>query len=108
VGFSIARLAPHTTPTLVDFVLSCRVAQQRVEHAFLKWLAGQLRDRGHTRLAMTLSKTDRNAPLRQVFADLEFEILGDTPHTLELALDLTRPLGDRDLARIDAADAVAF
>jgi FkbH-like protein len=106
VGFSSLDLASNP-PALVDFVLSCRVAQQRVEHGFLKWLSERLRERGVITLATTLVKTARNGPLRAVFSDLPFEVVDETEDRLRLRLDLSRDLGVRDLARIVAEPGAA-
>lgn len=101
VGFVSVRLAP-APPALVDFVLSCRVAQQRVEHAFLIWLSSQLRTRGADSLRVHLRKTARNGPLQQVFADLPFTVVAETAEQIDMTLDLSHPLPPQDLARVSA------
>jgi FkbH-like protein len=63
-------------PVLHDLVLSCRVAQKRVEHAFIGWLAGRERARGSLMLAAKVVKTERNQPIRQVLDDLRFSTAG--------------------------------
>ncbi|MGE5505648.1 MAG: HAD-IIIC family phosphatase [Actinomycetota bacterium] len=50
--------------TVESLVMSCRVLQRRVEHAFLAWLAA----RGPVRLRY--QPTERNEPLRRFLADL--------------------------------------
>jgi FkbH-like protein len=60
-------------PRMTNFVLSCRIAQKRVEHAFLRWLASRERARGCDRLEAELVVTSRNGPLVAVFDDLRFE-----------------------------------
>ncbi len=75
VGFaSIDENAPN--PALRDLVLSCRVAQKRVEHAFIEWLAGRERARGSRALVAEIVKTERNHPIVQVFADLMLPAAG--------------------------------
>ena len=59
-------------PTVRDMVLSCRVAQKRVEHTFLQWLANHEAERGMKMLQAELIRTERNRPLLQVFEDLQF------------------------------------
>jgi len=103
VGFGSLNLA---APALEDFVLSCRVAQQRVEHAFLDWVADALHRRGAPVLHASLVKTARNGPLRQVFSDLHFDVTGDGDR-VEMTLDLSRPRNVTPLATI-TADASAF
>jgi len=63
------------SPIVRDLVLSCRVAQKRVEHTFMGWLATREVARGKNVLLAQLVKTDRNGPIRQVFEDLRFEIV---------------------------------
>ena len=50
-----------------SFVLSCRVFQRRVEHAFLSWLAQRAAPR-----AFRLVETPRNEPARRFFDDPSF------------------------------------
>lgn len=64
-------------PTLCDLVLSCRVAQKRVEHTFVEWLGRRELDRGITTLAARLFRTPRNQPIRQVFDDLRFHMANE-------------------------------
>lgn len=59
-------------PVLNDFVLSCRVAQKRVEHTFLQWLAVREATRGKHVVCAEVVRTDRNQPLLKVFDDLAF------------------------------------
>lgn len=71
VGFaSVDETQP--TPVMTDFVLSCRVAQKKVEHTFLQWLAVREFARGKNMLCAQLVRTDRNKPLLKVFDDLRF------------------------------------
>jgi len=83
-------------PTLHDLVISCRVAQKRVEHAFVEWLAVRERARGTGALLAAVVRTDRNAPIRQVFTDLRFRPLieKDVTSVMELSLDRSISLGD--------------
>jgi FkbH-like protein len=82
-------------PVLRDLVLSCRVAQKRVEHAFVQWLAHREASKGKLVLRAELVRTDRNAPLLQVFDDLSFAPAADTRggDVLELAVELATPPG---------------
>jgi predicted enzyme involved in methoxymalonyl-ACP biosynthesis len=94
VGFaSIDENAPN--PTLRDLVLSCRVAQKRVEHAFIGWLAGRERARGSRALVAQIVKTERNHPIVQVFTDLRFRPLGQRRGItlMDLPLDASLPSG---------------
>ncbi len=95
------------TPTLVDFVLSCRVAQKMVEATFLKWYAARQQDHGYPRLLARLTVTPRNAPLREVLQQTGFNVL-EAEHDqqlLELSFDsgVTVP----DVMQIDSGISCA-
>jgi len=79
-----------------DFVISCRVAQKRVEHAFFWWLAERERRRGGDILGAELVLTERNGPLVKVFEDLPFKRLAEQGAgvTLEMALGSPIPMQD--------------
>ena len=51
--------------TVESLVMSCRVLERKVEHAFLAWLAGRLK----TALRLRYAPTDRNEPLRKFLAE---------------------------------------
>ena len=88
VGFA-AFEATDTGPHLVDFVLSCRVAQKMVEATFLKWYAARQQHGGHQQLRARLRVTSRNAPLREVMEQLGFACLisEDDRQLLELRFE---------------------
>ncbi len=106
VGFATVRLSGDV-PELVDFVLSCRVAQKKVEHAWFGWLRGVLRDRGHDRLQATFVPTERNGVLWSVLEDVGFAELNrtDSGRMLELALAARPPASS--VVTVRAADPPA-
>ncbi len=55
-----------------SLVMSCRVFQRRVEHAFFAWLAGQDSPPG----ALDFAETERNEPTRQFLKDAAFQGTG--------------------------------
>ena len=61
-------------PKLVDFVISCRVAQKQIEHGFIHWLAKLEKRRGFNALQAEFIKTKRNNPIIQVFRQMPFEV----------------------------------
>jgi len=83
-------------PVVKDFVLSCRVAQKRVEHTFLQWLAVREAARGKQVLCAELVRTDRNQPLLKVFDDLRFvgQVQRNGHDILQLPLDPKMAVGD--------------
>jgi FkbH-like protein len=64
------------THHLLDFVMSCRVAQKKVERAFFNWLVGQY-NTGDV-LNIVVNKTDRNMPLRDELNKMPFIIVTNT------------------------------
>lgn len=77
-----------SSPVISDFVLSCRVAQKRVEHAFFRWLAREYRQHGQSRLLAGLIRTPKNKPLVKVFEDMRFETESSEGDRTLLFLDL--------------------
>lgn len=92
-------------PMLLDFVMSCRVAQKRVEHCVFGWLARRARERGHRKLLADLRPTSKNKPLLKVFEDMRFSTEKEEAGRVLLALDLaTADLEDGAVIALDASD----
>lgn len=92
-------------PMLLDFVMSCRVAQKRVEHSVFGWLARRARERGHRKLLADLRPTSKNKPLLKVFEDMRFSTEKEEAGRVLLALDLaTAGLEDGAVIALDASD----
>jgi FkbH-like protein len=74
---------------LVDFVVSCRVAQRGVEESFIYWYARRARGRGSRRLRARLVPTGRNRALMDVLSRLPFRPVANEGSTtvLEMSLD---------------------
>jgi FkbH-like protein len=89
-------------PILRDLVLSCRVAQKRVEHTFIEWLAQRELGRGKAALAAELVKTERNQPIRQVFEDLHFQSLGSENGRTLMELPLNPNAQVEDIVAVEA------
>lgn len=87
VGFASVE---HTyeRANLLDFIISCRVAQKRVEHAFFEWLALREKNEGRKRITAKLIKTKKNGPLIRVFSELPFKPSSDTQEHTIFELDL--------------------
>lgn len=93
------------TAAVRDYVLSCRVAQKRVEHAFFGWLAGRERELGAAALQAELVRTGRNGPLEQVFHDLPFKVVRDDGEHALFELELTAQVADDVVAVHDLVAA---
>ena len=100
VGFaSIDMRGEH--PVVHDFVLSCRVAQKHVEHAFYGWLGNRFRQRGATRLLVELIKSARNGPLVRVFEEMPFTVDGSDGEAVSLSLDLNKDVNFDNVVSLD-------
>lgn len=68
---------------LTDFVMSCRVAQKKVERAFFNYVFNEkLRDAQG--FVIELFKTDRNAPLQKVLREMPFSEKEETDEKMYL------------------------
>jgi FkbH-like protein len=101
VGFSSVDEA-RDEPLVLDFVLSCRVAQKRVEHSYFQWLADRQALRGRRRLRAVFTRTAKNAALFRVFEETPFERVAERDGEQHLELDLTRRVVERPVMRVEA------
>lgn len=106
VGFAAFEVTDDG-PHLVDFVLSCRVAQKMVEATFLKWYAARQQLVGFQKLRARLRVTSRNAPLREVMAQLGFACLSSDDDRQLLELRFEENVVIPDVITIDDQTAVA-
>ena len=88
VGF-VSIDVSSSIPSIVDFVLSCRVAMKRVEQAFVAWYGQQALLRGARQFRATFVQTERNRAIRNQLCRLGFQMVVDRGQTqvLEIALD---------------------
>jgi FkbH-like protein len=80
---------------ILSLVLSCRVLQRHVEHAFLAWL---LRHSGRT-LRLEYSQTKRNLPFQQFFEELSGFVGSESPE-LDPSLQLRHLEKDLSLFKL--------
>lgn len=100
VGFAVIDRSGEA-PTLRDFVLSCRVAQKKVEETFIYWYARRVQELGSDRLRATFTATDRNKPLREALRAVPFEVVGQTANSELLELPLQAPVSIPDVIQIE-------
>lgn len=81
---------------LKDFVLSCRVAQKRLENAWFKWLTDVAVASGCHKIRAPYVKTSRNGVLLNAMLDAGFveTLKNDAGSMLELDCDATPPASD--------------
>lgn len=100
VGFASV-LHEEKSSLLMDFVISCRVAQKHVEHAFIQWLGEREKKRGGKLIFAELTITKKNGPLVKVFQELPFKVAEQTEKIVLYALDLRTILDNQDIIKID-------
>lgn len=71
---------------LKDFVMSCRVAQKKVERAFVSEIIGNNKQGA---FIVELKKTERNQPLQEEFKKMNMTLDEDSKDNLRMHLDLT-------------------
>jgi FkbH-like protein len=100
VGF--VSLEVHDTwAKLRDLVISCRIAQKKVEHAWFQWIAKYLVARNHDRLLADYKPTGRNGVLLDILREVGFvELNAEDPRLLKL--DLRRSIEGAEIVRIRA------
>jgi FkbH-like protein len=91
IGF-ISIDVSSSIPTIVDFVLSCRVAMKRVEQAFLAWYGRRALLRGARQFRAILVQTERNRALRDQLFRFGFQTIVEEGQTelMEIALETVR------------------
>lgn len=106
VGFAAIQNEPEG-PALADFVMSCRVAQKRVEETFLCWYAAEARRRGAKRFAVRMKRTERNGPLRQALGSVRLpgEARVEDGDTVSFVFDLAEETAVPDIIRVEPAQA---
>jgi FkbH-like protein len=100
VGFASIDIGGED-PVAKDFVLSCRVAQKHVEHAFYSWLGDAMKRDGAKRLLVDLVKTARNRPLVKVFEEMPFATVRAEGDSVLLSLDLRGDVDRDDVVTLD-------
>ena len=87
VGFSIVDV--KNIPTITDFVISCRVANKKVENTYILYLANKYKENGSKKLRMNYVKTAKNGPIFKVVEDLKLKEIKkeDDKSVYELSLE---------------------
>jgi FkbH-like protein len=95
IGFVIVEKAGNDL-RILDFVISCRVAQKMIEDSFVTWLWGQMRAQGKKYLLADHTRTSRNGKILTVFEAIGFvkEDLGDDKFLLRIDTEQTQLKND--------------
>ncbi len=98
VGFSIVDISSE--PVITDFVISCRVANNKVEHTYILYLANKYKAKGYKKLKINYTKTSKNGPVFKVVSDLNLVKLSSDNDTAVYYLDLTKDIQKIDIMQV--------
>ncbi len=101
VGFCAVRKG--IVPTIVELVISCRIAKKRCEHALLRWIAIRAKEDNAKRIEASLIKTSRNGPLASVFQETPFAVIDEDENIVNYRLELDSVWEDDGIVRIETA-----
>jgi len=63
---------------VVDWVMSCRVMNRRIEFMVQQWVEDELKKHGVAKLLATWRKTAKNVPVKDLFEKFGFAVIGST------------------------------
>lgn len=86
--------------TIVDFVISCRVAKKKVEEACIFSMKDKLIEKGICSIEAKLIKTKKNGPIAAVFDDMPFKVLSSDENKILYVLDDLSNIKDSDIIKI--------
>ena len=87
--------------TIIDFVMSCRVAQKRADITFLQWCLDYARLSGNNNLKIKLQKTSKNKPLRDLLASLPFKDVSSSSEDFKLLeISINERILDNEIIQI--------
>ncbi len=91
VGFIIIDYSKDI-PCIIDFVLSCRVANKMVEQAVFNWLKSQLLKEGYDSLLLKFVPSSRNHIVFDVLQEIGFKEIENKTDYKYLKLDLSQKI----------------
>lgn len=71
---------------IMDLVISCRIAKKKVENAIVRSLKPLLLKKGIDSIEAQLIVTKKNSPLVNVFKDLPFDVISESPEKIHYLL----------------------
>lgn len=85
---------------IMDLVISCRIAKKKVENAIVRSLKPLLLKKGIDSIEAQLIVTKKNSPLVNVFKDLPFDVISESPEKIHYLL--------KDVSLIDEDNIIAI
>jgi hypothetical protein len=102
VGFASVEV-DDARAMLRDFVVSCRIAKKKVEHAWFQWIANYLTTRAYDRLFAVYRPTSRNLVLFNTLREIGFVDIGAEGEGRLLELDLRVPIEGAGIVGVRAS-----
>ena len=103
VGFASLRQSGQRL-YLFDYVMSCRVAQKKLENAWFGWLASAALRAGYGKVHARYVATARNHVLLEAFTEVGFTAAGEEEGGTLLELDCQAPPPMSDIVHVTAKD----
>jgi FkbH-like protein len=100
IGFAVIEKGEDSF-TIVDFVMSCRVQQKMIEHAFIAWLTDKMRTEGKSVLWADYVKTSRNGKMLAVFEELQFTKQEIDSEKYRLCFDIVGTKLENDIITVE-------
>jgi FkbH-like protein len=101
VGFLSIRWG-HAAATVTDFVLSCRVAQKKVENALFEFVRAACKTRAVTHLMLDFVPSERNGIMRKSLDEVGFCAGAQSPQ--KLTLTCAAPVLDGEVVKLEYLD----
>ena len=85
---------------IMDLVISCRIAKKKVENAIVRSLKPILLEKCVESIEAQLIVTKKNSPLVNVFRDLPFDIVSESPELIHYLLKDVKTIGEDNIIEI--------
>ena len=105
IGFSSINVS-NNIPVMENLVLSCRIAQKRVEHTYMKSITALLRNNGYKELCVKLTLTAKNGPLCKVFSELPFTVKEEGQDNKLLSIQTDALMNTHNIMKFTLKDSV--
>ena len=99
VGFAIVEKTD--APTITDFVISCRIANKTIEHAFILSLVDNYKELGFKSLNLNYKKTNVNGPMFKVVNSLNMTVSKTFDDINIYSLDFNNISYKNDIVKVD-------
>lgn len=103
VGYVSIHMQEGVSPLIHDFVLSCRVARKKVEHALFGWIRDYFSTRGHDRVRLRFIPTSRNNLIMQALLEVGFCKTVEIDNVIEMSLSCDCEIPGKEIIQVNDA-----